>query len=346
MGRVYGTIGVAMVGEPLNVGGERKMEPDNPGSIIMNFTTGNPCYGINQESQKPWIYSAPFKVDYTQEILIVDFQFGNALPRQENGDLLNLGTLYFGILVNGLVQPFGDAIPHTDPNSAMWRHSGIFKQSVGNDIANSLHNAKLVVFIDSNTTARGNANPIKETFPSAQGNEMVSILLSELDYFVRPMDYYQDRLEYCRGNEEHPVKNSSDFTLLVTQFGQPVNNANVTVVHSYNQAGQPVLPQGAVAPTDATKQTDSDGHVTFRRPIPENRSYLFDACSDYKQAQKANMHGKISLRRRAVDLQDFNLINIERKYSLMINSNLYNFYYCVEENCTLPNDGGSFSAKL
>ena len=81
--------------------------------------------------------------------MIVDF--GNALPKQENGDLLTLGTLYFGILVNGLVQPFGDAIPYTDPNSAMWRHSGIFKQCVGNDIANSFHNAKLVVFIDSNT---------------------------------------------------------------------------------------------------------------------------------------------------------------------------------------------------
>ena len=45
---------MAMVGEPLNIGGERKMEPDNPGSIIKNFTTGhgNPSYGINQESQK------------------------------------------------------------------------------------------------------------------------------------------------------------------------------------------------------------------------------------------------------------------------------------------------------
>ena len=347
MGRVYGTIGIAMVGEPLNVGGERKMEPDNPGSLILNFTSGTTCYGINQDVQKPWVYSAPFKVDYTRGMLIVDF--GNALPIQENGDPMNLGTLYFGILVNGLVQPFGVAIPYTDSNSAMWRHSGIFKQSVGSDIANSLQNSKLVVFIDSTAITRGNGYLIQEAFPSIQSNEMVSVLLSEIDYFVRPMDYYQDRLEYLSGMEEHPVKSSSNFTLLVTRLGQPVSNVNITVIHSYNQAGQPVLPHGAVAPIDATKPTDSNGHVTFtftvNQPIPKNRSYLFDACFDYKQAQKANMHGKIILLRRAVDQEFFNMVNIKSKYNLTINSNLYNFYYCVGESCTLPYDGGFFLCK-
>ena len=113
------------------------------------------------------------------------------------------------------------------------------------------------------------------------------------------------------------MKNSSDFTLLVTQFGQPVNNVpvNVTVLQSsWSASSNP----WCVAPTDAIIPTDNDGHVTFtfivNQPIPENQSYLFDACSDYKQAQKANMHEKISLLRRAVDLQVSDLINNKSKH--------------------------------
>ena len=341
MGRVYGTIGVAMADEPLNVGGERKMDPVDIG--LMNFASGHPCYGFNETVEKPWSYGAPFKINPTRGVLVVDL--GNALPRQRNGDPLDLGTLYFGVLVNGVVQPFGEDILYTDSNSDMWRHSSIIEQSIGTDIANSLKNSKLVVFIDSATITGGNGYPIKQTFPSMQSSEMVSLLLSELDYFIRPMDYYQDRLEYSIGNEEHPVKSSSDFTLLVTQFGQPVSNVNVTVIYSFNQAGQPVLPHGAVAPVDATKVTDSNGHVTFtfavNQPIPENRSYLYDPCSD-------NVEDDIfTPLRRTIDPKVFSTTDIKGAgvYNEPIDGQIYNFYYCVGEQCILPNDDGFFMFK-
>ena len=268
---------------------------------------------------------------------------GNALPRQWNGDPLDLGTLYFGVLVNGVIQPFGEAIPYTDANSDMWRHSGVVEQSIGTDIVNSLENSKLVVFIDSATITGGKGYPIKETFPSMQSNETVSLLLSELDYFIRPMDYYQDQLEYSSGNEEHPVKSSSDFTLLVTQFGQPVSDINVTVIHSYNQAGQPVLPHGAVTPIDATKVTDSNGQVTFtfavNQPIPENRSYLYEPCSD-------NVEDDIfTPLRRAIDPKAFSTTDVKGAYNEPIDGQMYNFYYCVGEQCMLPNDNGFFMFK-
>ena len=63
MGRVYGTIGVAMADEPLNVGGVRKMESVDIG--LMNFPSGHPCYGFNGTIEKPWSYSAPFKINPT-----------------------------------------------------------------------------------------------------------------------------------------------------------------------------------------------------------------------------------------------------------------------------------------
>ena len=94
IGRVYGTIGPAMANEPSNVGGERKMDPVDPGFI--NFPPDHPCIKYNNQSQlKPFTYGAPFKVDFTRNVLIVDF--GNALPVQWDSDPLNLGTLHFGI---------------------------------------------------------------------------------------------------------------------------------------------------------------------------------------------------------------------------------------------------------
>ena len=343
MGRVYGTIGPAMANEPLNVGGERRMDPVDPGSV--NFPSGHPCDGVD-ESVKPLTYGAPFKVDLTRNVLIADL--GNALPVQQGGDPLNLGTLYFGILIDGVVQPFGEAIPYTDPDGVMWKHSGIIEQSIGTDVASSLHSSKLVVFIDSPTsgTTGSNTYPVKETFPSMQSNEAVPLLLSESDYFIRPMDYYMDRLEYSSGDEEHAVKSTSDFTLLVTQFGQPVSNTNVTVIHSYNQAGQPILPHGAVAPADPTKATDSNGHVTFRfsvnQVIPETRNYISNPCSDYEEVQKARRLGKFTPLRRPIKSQLLSENDIKSKHSVTIDGNLYNFYYCVGEDCTLPENDGFF----
>ena len=343
IGRVYGTIGVSMANEPLNVGGERKMESVDVGSL--KFSPGHPCYTVNQEFQKPWTRGVPFKVDYGREVLVADF--GNALPRQENGDPLDLGTLYFGILANGVVQPFGEAISYIDTSSTIWKHSGIVERSIGTDIVSRLDSSKLAVFIDAGATTGSKTYPIKEIFQSQHNYEFVSLLLSESDYFVRPMDYYMDRLEYSSGNEEHTVKNSSNFTLLVTQFGQPVSNVNVTVTHSYNLAGQPVLPYGAVAPTDPTKSTDINGHVTFtftvNHPMPENRVYAFNTCSDYEQWRKVIIHtGKIEFLRRKIDPKLLYKADIKSEYNITIDGNLYNFYYCMGENCTLPDDGGLF----
>lgn len=57
IGEVIGTIGVSKTGEPVNVGGQRKLETADPGTL--QFPPGHIC----QEEQKPWTYGAPFQLD-------------------------------------------------------------------------------------------------------------------------------------------------------------------------------------------------------------------------------------------------------------------------------------------
>ncbi|XP_065908873.1 uncharacterized protein [Dysidea avara] len=336
VGRVLGTIGVAMANEPLNVGGERKMDYKDVGPF--NFPEGHPCHGFDEDNEKPWSYGAPFKVDSTRNVLVADL--GNALPMHHSGNPLDIGSLYFGVLVDGVVQPFGEPIPYADANSTMWKHSGIIEQSLATDVASKLANAKLVVFIDSGDATSGNNYPVKATFPSMQSDETVSLLLSEMEYFVRPMDYYMDRLEYSSGSENNAIS-TSDFTLIVTRFGQPVSNAKVTMIDSPNQQGQIVLPTGAVLPTVSTKTTEDNGKVTFtfavNNPIPMVRSYENDPCPDHIETQKAELLGKFTPFRRkyhptAPSTEDVPIT------VLPIDGQLYNFYYCVGEECTLPED--------
>jgi len=167
------------------------------------------------------------------------------------------------------------------------------------------------------------------------------LLLSEIQYFVRPMDYYMDRLEYSSGSGD-PVKNTADFTLIVTQFGQPVDNTKVTMIDSPNQSGQTVLPIGAVSPTVSTKATDANGQVTFtftvNNPLPMVRSYETDPCPDYLATLKAKLHGKFTPFRRKYRPSTTSTDDATVT-TLPIDGNLYNFYYCVGEQCTLPEDG-------
>ena len=51
VGRVLGTIGAAIANEPLNVGGERKVDYEDPG--VFNFPESHPCYMFGENKQKP-----------------------------------------------------------------------------------------------------------------------------------------------------------------------------------------------------------------------------------------------------------------------------------------------------
>ena len=184
-------------------------------------------------------YGVIFKVDFTRNALVVNL--GNALPIHHSGDPLDIGNLYFGVLVGDVVQPFGEPIPYTDTSSVMWKHSGFIEQTITADVVSQLESAKLVVFIDSQDVTGGKTYPVKSIFSLMKSDETVSLLLLEMEYFVHPVDYYMDQLEYSSGSGD-PVKSSSVYTLLVTRFGQPVSNTQVTMIDSPNQSGQTSIP--------------------------------------------------------------------------------------------------------
>ena len=320
VGNVIGTIGVSKIGEPLNVGGERKLETADPG--ILSFPSGHPCSGLKQRiGSKPWTYGAPFKLDESRNTLVVDL--GNALPLQSENKYLDLGSLWFGVFENGIVSIFGNPIPYLD--DSLWDQGGIIERKVDSYILDALRISKLVVVTESaSNTAGARVYPIKEAFPSL-GNEQVQLLLTESEYFIRPTDYYMDRLEYSDPNGLKK-KDTSEMTLLVTHFGKPVNDMEVTVQSTYNQQSQPVLPVDGVVAIETTRKTNSLGFVTFKfrvnQRIPLTRSYTENPC-------------------RGTDFQP----GADGKYTLPIDGQLYNFLYCLGNECTVPEDGGLFLYK-
>ncbi|XP_065887043.1 uncharacterized protein [Dysidea avara] len=341
IGRVRGTIGVARVNESLNVGGERKMEVVDE-DMPMIFPPDHPCYHSPHSNEGPWINRIAFKIDSDRKVLVADL--GNAFSILEDGNVIDIGTLYFGIFQNNEVISFDEAIPYNNLSSSLWRHSGIIEVSLGDFIITQLQTYHLTIFMDStNDNKTNNTNksiyPVKSVFPSLKNTEMVSLLLLEVDYFIRPMGYYMDRLEYSGSSVS--ARDTSDFTLLVTRFGQPVANEEIEIkADSFNTT----LPCGAVSPTESSKMSDNNGQVTFtfkvNSPIPENRMYA-DVCPSNAEMYKCLCYGnKTSHKFDFLNKNKYHEATQcgEAKYSLPIDGQVYNFRYCMKQNCKLPEE--------
>ena len=73
-------------------------------------------------------------------------------------------------------------------------------------------------------------------------------------------------------SENSFMKDSHEFTILVTRFGKPINNTNVTMIKSYNQFGNAShmqYPYDAVKCDEMTKLTNETGHVKFKFTLEE-----------------------------------------------------------------------------
>ena len=130
---------------------------------------------------------------------------------------------------------------------------------------------------------------------SIQGTHTAQILLQEDPYYVRPWDYYVDRLEY---------QDTSSQTLYVTYFGKPAAHIPIMVY----QSNPDVVPLAAVVPDQPTKLTNSEGKVTFtftaNVKIPFPRLYAKPKCSN------------------------------PPTFSLPIDGQVYRFQYCVVDACS------------
>ena len=324
IGSILGTIGVAKSGEPLNAGGDRHLESTNPAII---FPQDHPCKESEGNHQTdPWTNYAPFTIDESRNVLVMDIS--NAFPITGDNKPIDLGELWLGVLGDdGTVSIFGDSIPYLDPD--LQNRGGIIEQNI--DVGTL--DASLLVIVKEileGEVGGDNVYPLKEAFPVLKStNNQVQLFLKESLYYIRPTGYYLDRLQY-------PMKNTSDMTLLVTRYGKPVEGATVRVDPVFL-----VLPNNGITAVQDTKQTDSNGFVTFTfqvaSQIPFPRRYITpQSCTQESTTNQGTLSGK--------DVRNHNKQNKKQKtdsndiHTLPIDGQVYNFYFCVDVpgNCNPP----------
>ena len=265
IGNVIGTIGVAKKGEPLNAGGDRKLETTNP--QIQICPDGGEAKNVTNV--------APFIFDEDRNTLVLDIS--NAFPMDANNMSLDLGELWLGALVeeswlgmfsNEVINIFGEPLPYMDEKT--WERGGVVEYSVPSELIATIKSSLLVIIKEVHSDYSGEQiYPLREILPSLQsGSNKGLILLKELSYFIRPTGYYHDRLEYLNANRD-----MSQMTLLVTSFGKPVDGATVNV----EKAPPSVIPEDGIVVEKNSKMTNIHGLVTFtfraNSIIPYRRKY-------------------------------------------------------------------------
>ena len=390
IGRVYGTIGITSNKDPLCVGGERKMEPVSIDPGLFNFGDGHACstYSPSDHTKQSWTNDAPFKFDSNRGVVVMDIS--NALPThftiadyQRTTAPLDLGDLYIGYIskdYENIIVPIGKtSIPYLSGDT--WKKSGIIEIRVPTEEDIQHHN--LVVFKYTNNSCncyRHSCLPANKYFMVfwhyfilIKNCTEVSLLLKEMEFFVRPLGYYMARLEnsfQLMHPKESFITDSHEFTLLVTKYGQPVDKTPVTVIDSYNQFGDEAnmqLPLEAVKCDSNTKFTNETGHVTFiftlQKTIPIKRYYSTNpkcvSKSTVKDITTANIICSKSSHysHNHYDQQVCNLLfcdeddcNSEsststKTFELPIDGQVYNFYYCIGAKCELPRNNQFFLYK-
>ena len=269
LGYVIGVIGVPSDSDTLNVPGEREMTATGQVPHGLSFESCDLCHDEELSEYGPWMYTAPLEVDETNNEVHVDLS--NSIPSDLRNNLRDIGTLRLGILWNSdsCVQLLGEetGIPYTN-NNALPITSGIYTIPIDSSLIDAVANNPLVIVqeLDDET---GTATICGEEFFSTENSHSVQILLQEATYFIRPYDYYVDRLE-----KSSPP---SFQTLYVTRFGEPVPNMTVNVRHK-NQ----VLPANGVKPKDWNLVTNQDGFAKFEFKvhdvIPPEREYASPPC--------------------------------------------------------------------
>ena len=332
VGDIIGTIGVGKDGEPLNAGGNRKLETTNP---KITFTQGHKCANFPLEEPHSWTHIAPFIVDKSHSELVIDIS--SAFPVDINNEPIDLGVLWFGILERDQsVSIFGDEIPYKK-KEIFQTYGGVLEYDLTGDIIEKLEDSLLVIVKEvsgsDNESPTDSFLPVKETFLSLQATpHKVQLLLKELLYYVRPMDYYMDRLEY---------QDTSSMTLLVSQFGKPVSKG--VTVRVYNAVQ--VIPEGGVVADKNAAQTDDRGQVTFtfevRHRIPKHRRYYVEKGSQMCPSPTVQRH-KFDHPKNVRGVKT--VTELLGNFELPIDGQVYNFYYCVDEDmntkCNIPDKFG------
>ena len=315
VGNFVGTIGAAKKGESLNVGGERKLESTKAHLI---FSKDHICsrHGVDPPEQLTGV--APYRFDESRKTFIVDIS--NAFPVDYQNKPIDLGELWLGVISDGAVTIFGDPIPYKNPS--LMDHGGIIEQ-VTDPISVQLENSLLVIVKEvSSNSSESDIYPIREAFPSLKRENLRGqLLMKELEYFIRPISYYMDKLEFSSFNGSS--KASSEVTLLVSSFGQPIEGALVNIEISRDSVN--AIPEGGVIAMAYSNVTNNSGLVTFtfkaNKEIPSIRLYEEYPCTSCPN--EANVSSQIKAN------GSFSKI---AKYQLPIDGQVYHFCYVVNNS--------------
>ena len=266
LGNVVGSIGVYNDGETLNFGGDRLMTSEGLDPPQLTFSQSDSCYGLNISKKAPWTSNAPFKLNGNKEVVV---DLSNALPTKTDGTQRDIGELYLGYNDTD-----GNCLQLIEPNTPIpymannWLESGaLVVYSLTNDQYQYLLSNSLMVI----QKVQGNQNGLLCGNLPSTNTESGIIVLKEREYFIRPLNYYVDRLEY-------EGKTSSQ-TLYVTHYGASAQNICIKIKQTNYDT---TLPIGGIAPDQNTKTTDIQGKVTFvfsvTQTIPYPREYIKPPC--------------------------------------------------------------------
>ena len=198
---------------------------------------------MNISREDPWTSNAPFKLrDTGNKEVVVDLS--NALPIKTDGTQRDIGELYLGYHDTG-----GNCLQLIEPNTPIpymannWLESGALAvYSLTNDQYRYLLSNSLMVI----QKVQGNQKELLcGNLPSTKSESGI-IVLKEREYFIRPLNYYVDRLEYD--------ENTSSQTLYVTRYGASAQNVDIKIKQANYDT---TLPIGGVAPDKNIKTRTS-----------------------------------------------------------------------------------------
>ena len=316
LAHIIGSIGSAKNGESLNFGGERILSPSHfspPNKVRTDIKTDS-CFEQRLETFPPWLFKAPFKIDYTTKIVTVDLS--NALPVDMYGSLKDIGPIHLGIFVTitsqypeFCVSPITlEPIPYLE-DYWLQSTSGIVTYSFNDYQLDNIKTSKLIIFQEISEQDDSNDLGVPfcgEVFPSFKHTHLAQVLIEESRYYIRPLDAYVDRMEYGE---------TRNITLLATEYGVPVSGIAIKLKRSNNDA----LPSNGLVPEEWVVETDKNGHAIFNmhanEPIPYPRRYTEPPCLGTNDS------------------------------SLPIDGQIYLFKYCIESECP-PNMKHLFVSEL
>ena len=312
VGNVVGTIGVSKAREPLNVGGDRKLEP-----------VGEPlrvCPG--KEPVPDAVNIAPFSYDANRRKLVLDIS--TAFPRDKHTVGIDLGTLWLGVFYRNTVTTIGEPLPYLDPD--IWNQGGVIEYRVHEELEGMVENAPIVVVKEVSSDSSGeHTYPHRELLPTLQRrNSNMLVLLKESKYFIRTTGWYHGRLEH--GNRDH---DTSEMTVLVTSFGRPAANVPVGVDNRVQGTTIP-LPREGIHAVNEALITNASGLATFTFKadvkIPFPRVYLYpDGTPEPCQVEAARKDMKVSYK----SSKDITPSLRGETHTLPIEGQVYHFCYFV-----------------